>query len=68
MCSFVVWDQGAKISGSQYGEKYLNDLYLKSIRYFYEKEIRVVAEKNPGVDKEEMVLRFESVYLPRGTV
>ena len=44
----------------------MTDLYLKTTRLFYEKEIQVVEEKKTGIDKEEMVLRFEKVYLPKG--
>ena len=67
-CLFLFATQGANLSNSKFGEKYLSDLYLKLVRYFFEKEIRVVIEKGSAIEKEEMVVRFESVYLPKGMV
>ena len=51
-----------------FGEKYLHDLFLKTTRLFYEKELKVVSDIKIGIDKEEMVVRFETVFLPRGIV
>ena len=66
LLSFLFFVQGGKLTYSKFGEKYLNDLYLKLARFFYEKEIRVVAGKESALEKEELVVRFESVYLPKG--
>ena len=58
--------QGTVLSGAGRGLPYFHDSNVLLIRFYFEKELKVVTDAKANTLKSSLVTRFESKYLPKG--